>query len=182
MTDLCISMQPLRRGCLFLLILVLPVLGIFLPAGTASAQRADIAMATDGGARSAALAPAAAGTPTDAAPAGRDLVVATRVLPPFVIEEEAGKYSGFSIDLWEAIATEAKLRTHLEAYRTLPELLDAVATGANPVGIAAVSITAQREEKLDFSQPMFRSGLQIMVPTGGSGLADTLRFVFSPVP
>lgn len=100
---------------------------------------------------------------------GAELKVATRIIPPFVMEKpDGGGLEGFSVDLWQAIAAEAGLNGTFQTYGPLPALLDAVRTGANPVGIAAISITADRALVMDFSQPMFRSGLSILVPSGGS--------------
>lgn len=126
-------------------------------------------------------APAAAkiDAPANTDNAADELVVATRVVPPFVIEDGAGELSGFSVDLWRAIAKESGLKSRFQVYETLPELLGAVQAGKNPVGIAATSVTADRERVVEFSQPMFRAGLQIMVPAGQSGGANVLRSVFS---
>lgn len=72
--------------------------------------------------------------------------------------------TGFSVDLWRAIAAETGLKYRFKIYKTLPELLDGVRSGADAAGIAAISITAKREQEFEFSQPMYRSGLSIMVP------------------
>ncbi|HEX2172059.1 MAG TPA: transporter substrate-binding domain-containing protein [Dehalococcoidia bacterium] len=102
----------------------------------------------------------------------------TRIAPPFVMKTDEGELTGFSIDLWRAIAAELKLRSRFEVHDTLPGLLDAVRTGKNPVGISAVSITAERATTLDFSQPMYRSGLGIMVRTADEHI-DILGLLFS---
>jgi polar amino acid transport system substrate-binding protein len=99
----------------------------------------------------------------------QELSVATRVLAPFVIEE-GGQYTGFSADLWRALAAELGLKTRFTAYSRLPDLLEAVRSGKDALGISAISITAQRERTFEFSQPMFRSGMSIMVPSASSGL------------
>lgn len=129
-----------------------------------------------------ALAPALAQEPRPAngaspIPPGTEIGVATRMLAPFVIKEGA-ELSGFSVDLWHAIALELGLKTRFVTYETLPELLDAVSAGREGAGIAAISITSERGERLDFSQPMFRSGLSIMVPTAAQKL-DMLSIMFS---
>ena len=108
---------------------------------------------------------------------GQTISVGTRILPPFVILEN-GALSGFSIDLWKAIAAELRLTTEFMPYDKLPKLLDAVGSGRNAAGIAAISITSERGEKVEFSQPMFRSGLSIMVPSQAQGL-DMLGMLFS---
>jgi polar amino acid transport system substrate-binding protein len=97
---------------------------------------------------------------------GQVLSVSTRAVPPFVIEQD-GKLQGFSIDLWQALATEMGRRSTFTKIDTLRDLLDSVEQKKVDLAIAAISITAAREEKFDFSQPMFDSGLQIMVRSDG---------------
>lgn len=120
--------------------------------------------------------PAAAGA---AAPAGQ-LRVATREVPPFVFQAN-GKLAGFSVDLWQAIAAEMKTGSGFAEHATVPELLAAVKSGRADLGIAAISITAERSTDFDFSQPMFDSGLQILVrdQPGGGSAAETWRLLFS---
>jgi polar amino acid transport system substrate-binding protein len=111
------------------------------------------------------------------------LRVATRVLPPLVVAN-GGPLTGFTIDIWSAIAERLKLETR---YTTLPDidaLLNAVETDAADVGVGAISITAARDARFDFSQPIYDSGLQIMVRAGpGVGapnpLVMLLRLLFS---
>ena len=101
--------------------------------------------------------------------------VATRLVKPFVFEE-SGKLTGFSIELWQEIATQMNLKAEFVVKPTVKELLDAVKTKDAALGIAAISITAEREVELDFSQPMFDAGLQILVPAQASrvGVASAL--------
>jgi len=44
------------------------------------------------------------------------------------------------------------------------EMLDAVRSGRADLAITAISITAEREQTVDFSEPMFDAGLQIAIP------------------
>ncbi len=94
--------------------------------------------------------------------------IATRVLPPFVIKQGAD-YSGFSVELWGAIAVEMKRDFAWTEVPNVKEILATVEAGAADAAIAAISITSEREAKFDFSQPMFESGLQIMVRADTSG-------------
>jgi polar amino acid transport system substrate-binding protein len=103
------------------------------------------------------------------APNGQVLKVGTRIVQPFVTEQD-GKLQGFSIELWQALADVMGKRSVLLKSETLQNLLDSVEARDVDVAIAAISITAAREEKFDFSQPMFDAGLQIMVRAdGGEG-------------
>jgi ABC-type amino acid transport substrate-binding protein len=83
--------------------------------------------------------------------------------------------TGFSIDLWNALAQRLKVDTVWVEVKTVGEQLQAVKSGKADVAIAAISITKQREEEIDFTQPYFDAGLQIMVrPESGNRLLEAL--------
>jgi polar amino acid transport system substrate-binding protein len=123
------------------------------------------------------LLPFAASTQAQDAP----LRVAIKPLVPFVIYGANDQYSGFSIDLWAAIATRLDRAYEFVPFNTVEEVINAVETGAADVGIAGISITREREEVIDFSQPMFNAGLQIMTRAGGSSnLLSGLLTILTP--
>jgi polar amino acid transport system substrate-binding protein len=135
-----------------------------------------------------AFAPMTATAQTDVAapgPAGAETVtVAVRVLPPFV-EEKNGQFSGYSIDLWNAIATRQGWKTVFKVQPNVQAQLADVASGNADVGVGAISITAERAQKFEFSQPIMNSGLQIMVRSDrasaeSTALGSILRLLFSP--
>jgi len=111
------------------------------------------------------------------------LRVATRIVPPMVIEKNKA-LSGFSIDLWNNIGQSLNRETEYIVLPDVAELLDAVRDGRADLGIAAISITSEREDRFDFSQPIMNSGLQILV-RGAAGnvepspLHDLMRLLFS---
>ena len=92
-----------------------------------------------------------------------ELTIATVTRPPFSMEIE-GKDAGFSVELWRAIALDLGLSSRFQRYDSFPNMLEAVETGAADGAIANISITSARERVMDFSQPIFESGLQIMLP------------------
>lgn len=101
----------------------------------------------------------------------KTLRVATRVVPPFVISGqdqkiEGQKLSGFSIELWNAIAKELGIKSQFIVAGNVKQILTTVQSKRADVGIAAISITSEREKALDFSQPMFDAGLQVLVRDG----------------
>ncbi|MEH2330387.1 transporter substrate-binding domain-containing protein [Nostoc sp.] len=109
------------------------------------------------------------------------LLVATRVIPPFVIPDK-GDLSGFSIDLWRSIANQIGIKSKLIEYSSVPELLLAIKESKANLGIAAISITAEREQNFDFSLPIFTGGLQIMVrnaESNKSAFPNLLQLFFS---
>lgn len=115
--------------------------------------------------------------------AARELRVATRILPPLVLDQ-SGKLGGFSIDIWNKIAERMQVKTQFEVTPNVAAQLNSVRSGKADVGIAAISITAAREAEFDFSQPMLNAGLQIMVRGRGQDtnpLADLFNLLLSRV-
>jgi len=111
------------------------------------------------------------------------LRVATRVVPPMVVEEK-GSLGGFSIEIWNSIGERLNRGTDYLVVHDVSELLKAVEEGRADLGIAAISITSERENRFDFSQPIMSAGLQILV-RGAAGnvapnpLRDLARLLFS---
>ncbi len=99
-------------------------------------------------------------TDTQAAPA-QALRVGIKPLDPFVVRS-GSRYSGFSIELWDEIARRNGWSTTYVWYDTLPPLLDDASGSKIDVGIAGISITRERESRMDFSHPMFNAGLQVV--------------------
>ncbi|MDZ8035626.1 transporter substrate-binding domain-containing protein [Nostoc sp. DedSLP04] len=109
------------------------------------------------------------------------LLVATRVIPPFVLSNK-GELSGFSIDLWRKIANQIGVESKFIEYSTVPQLLSAIKESKANLGISAISITAEREQNFDFSLPIFAGGLQIMVrnpESNNSAFPNILQLFFS---
>jgi polar amino acid transport system substrate-binding protein len=118
---------------------------------------------------------------TPALATNKTLKISTRVLPPFVTEEN-GQLSGFSIDLWNKIAEEMKVKSEFQKTNSVKDILAAVQSSKADAGVGAISVTAQRERDMDFSQPIFDSGLQILVKSQGSknSVWRLLSQIFTP--
>jgi len=106
-----------------------------------------------------------------------DMVFETIERPPFSFLDE-GKPAGFSIDLMNRVAQELGRGVRFQYSDNFPEMLSSVEAGTVDGAIANISITSAREEVMDFSQPIFKSGLQIMVTDEGGG-SSIIRAVFS---
>lgn len=104
-------------------------------------------------------------TPAPSLAAGKNLTVVTRKVTPFVFEKN-GRLTGYSIELWERIVREARLPfdpdSGYKSSETVPQMLDELRDGRADAGVAALSITAEREKSIDFSHPFKESGLQIL--------------------
>ena len=120
----------------------------------------------------------AAGTFAQNTTQPQQISVAMRVLPPFMMRD-GDTVTGFSAELWAELARRTSVSYNWKETANVKEILAAVEKGEAQVGITAISITAAREQQFDFSQPMFESGLQILVPLeqgGGFSLAQFLGF------
>ena len=104
------------------------------------------------------------------------LLVATRLIKPFVFEE-SGQLTGFRVEFWQELAKDMNVKSEFVIKPTVAELLDSVRLKEVALGIAAISVTAEREVNLDFSQPMFDAGLQIMIAARGSEQSVIANFI-----
>jgi len=108
---------------------------------------------------------ALAQTPSPAPPGvdfERVLVIGTKDAPPFAMRDDRGEWTGLSIDLWKHIAEQLHLRYRFKE-TTLQGLVDETAAGESDGAIAAITVTANREEVVDFTQPYYATGLGIAV-------------------
>lgn len=118
-----------------------------------------------------------------AAPSPRPVSVATHDLSPFV-ETADGIKSGFTIDILDAVAKRENWALDYVDVENVADQLTAVTDGRADAAAGAISITAERAQQYDFSQPILNSGLQILVPTSSGehstpGLVDFLKLLFS---
>ncbi len=113
-----------------------------------------------------ACAGAAAQTALDAM-LQREIVVGTKEAAPFAMKSADGAWTGISIDLWRRIADEKKLRYRIVETETVPQLIEGVRDGKFDVAVAALTVTAAREETLDFTAPFYTTGLGIAIASGG---------------
>jgi polar amino acid transport system substrate-binding protein len=101
------------------------------------------------------------------------LRVVTRDIEPFSFEQD-GRRKGFAIELWDNVARELKLEYDIKLVGSAKDMVAELDDKAADVAVGALSITAEREEKIDFSQPFYESGLQIVVSKKAGGLADPI--------
>ena len=87
--------------------------------------------------------------------------VAIADFPPVVFKED-GKYKGFEIDLWEAIANKIGVDFEYEDHN-FKEIIPLLAEKKIDVGLAGVTINESREKIINFSHSILDSGLLIAV-------------------
>lgn len=92
------------------------------------------------------------------------LQVGTKQSPPFAIKSADGSWTGISIELWDHLANELKLEYEFQEL-TLSEMLKGLEEGRLDAGVAAISVTSDRLDDVDFCHPHFSTGLGIAVST-----------------
>jgi len=93
-----------------------------------------------------------------------EIVVATdTAFVPFEFKQD-GKYTGFDIDMWDAIAKELGLEYELRPM-DFSGIIPALQTGQVDVALAGITIKPEREEVIDFSDGYYDSGFRLMVPS-----------------
>ncbi|MGH0028807.1 MAG: transporter substrate-binding domain-containing protein [Myxococcota bacterium] len=108
------------------------------------------------------------------------LRVGAKVAPPFVVRGADGEWSGISVEAWRAVAEDLGLAYELVAV-DLDPLFDGLEHGTLDVGIGALTVTAERETRVDFTHAIYSSGLGMAVSLAGEGaFVDALRRAASP--
>lgn len=109
--------------------------------------------------------------------ANRPLIVGTKPAEPFVIKGEDGTFSGISIELWQRIAEEMDLQYEFRE-TDLSGLINGLQDGTIDVSVAALTVTPEREQQIDFTHPFHTTGLAIAVSREG-GVTHFLQRFFS---
>lgn len=83
-------------------------------------------------------------------------------LTPFEFKDNDGKFVGFDIELWKHIAELAKI-PYIFQPMDFNGIIPGLQTGSIDVAISGMSITAEREKVVLFSEPYYQSGMMILV-------------------
>jgi ABC-type amino acid transport substrate-binding protein len=105
------------------------------------------------------------------------LHVLARNIEPFCFEKD-GQRVGFAVDLWKEISRIAGFQYELHDADSAQALVEALAAKKGDIGLGALSITAQREQIIDFSYPFYNSGLDIVTGTESSSILGMMRVLF----
>ncbi len=84
------------------------------------------------------------------------------IAPPFVMKTPDG-YSGVAIELWQDIAAKLGLSYRYTQLPTFKALLSAVTDRQVDLAVMNVTITENRLQTMDFTQPWFDAGLRVMI-------------------
>ncbi len=96
--------------------------------------------------------------------------------PSFVpfesLDPDTGKHVGYDMDIIRAIAEHAGFEYNLKTMN-FNGIIPALQAGSVDIAIAGITITKERAQKVDFSDPYYNSGLSIMVRSDN----DTIKSV-----
>ena len=109
----------------------------------------------------------------------KELIIATKESPPFVMKHPDGTLHGISISLWRRIADRLHLRYRFSEQPTVQILMAGTAEGSFDAAIAALTVTAARDRVVDFTQPFYSTGLGIAVSIGESRWMSVSRALLS---
>ena len=104
----------------------------------------------------------------------RTLIVGTKDTPPFAILHEDGSWSGISIDLWRIVASDLGLPFEFVEME-IEGLITGLESGELDAAVAAITTTASREARIDFSHAYYHTGLAVVAPREMEG--STLRWL-----
>jgi polar amino acid transport system substrate-binding protein len=106
--------------------------------------------------------------------------------PPFAMKGEDGQLSGFSIDLWNAVADKLNLKTSFLLAPDVHRLYDVLREKKADVIIEPTVPTKELDDQFDFSYPVLNAGYLVVIRDTGQSqtdnpLIDLLHIVISPV-
>lgn len=138
----------------------------------AAAATAALALAacspTAGGSTSS---DAAADNPYGLITPGQIRVASLGDAKPYTFTDESGEFTGFDVELFTDVAHRIGIDDVVFTGQDFSGLLSAVANGQFDVGVAAIGITEEREQTVDFSDGYLAGYLTVMA-TPDSGITD----------
>lgn len=82
--------------------------------------------------------------------------------PPFVMDLDS-EPNGMAIDLWEQIAHDLNIKFEYVPYNTFKEIVEATRAKKIDISVTNLTITEERAQLIDFTQPWYDAGLRIMI-------------------
>ena len=138
------------------------------------------AFAMPAAAQQATPEPSMAAGRTDASEPEPDgaFLVATRAAPPFAMKDKRGRWSGIAIELWRSVADENDYDYRFVEV-PLADMIDGVADGRYGAAVGALTITPEREKRVDFTHPFHATGFGIAVGSGPPSWLNLLSAMVS---
>jgi polar amino acid transport system substrate-binding protein len=86
---------------------------------------------------------------------------------PYTFTDENGEFSGFDVELFRDVAERIGIDEVVFTGQDFSAILPAVANGQFDVGVAAIGITEEREQTVDFSDGYLAGYLTVLTPDAG---------------
>ena len=93
-------------------------------------------------------------------PAGRKLAVGVVNDPPYLIKGQNGEWTGFSVDIWKAVAEELKVPYEFKEME-FSSLLGSLKENKIDLAIDGFFLLAEREKYMDFTVPLGSTRLAV---------------------
>lgn len=87
---------------------------------------------------------------------------------PFEFDQD-GEHVGFDIDIVNAIADEVGFKINLET-TNFDGIIPGLQTGTFDIAIAGITITDERKNAVDFTDPYYKSGIKVGVPVDNTDI------------
>ncbi|WP_148252366.1 transporter substrate-binding domain-containing protein [Aidingimonas lacisalsi] len=100
-----------------------------------------------------------------------EVVTDPSFVPFEMMDEESGEMVGFDMDIIREVAERAGFEIDLETM-DFNGIIPAVQTGNVDIAIAGITITDERSEIVDFSDPYYDSGLRILVSADNDSVEE----------
>ncbi|WP_104203131.1 transporter substrate-binding domain-containing protein [Billgrantia saliphila] len=100
-----------------------------------------------------------------------DVVTDPSFVPFEMMDQESGEMVGFDMDILAEVAERAGFEYEIETM-DFNGIIPAVQTGNVDIAIAGITITDERAEIVDFSDPYYDSGLRILVRADEEGVEE----------
>ncbi|MCC8359493.1 transporter substrate-binding domain-containing protein [Salinimicrobium sediminilitoris] len=95
------------------------------------------------------------------------IIIGLTEAPPFVMKN-GGNFSGLSVESWKLVNRQLDTEYEFREFPNLESLLQAVEQGSVDLSINPITVTDQRMQRMDFSQPYFISYTGIARQSGSS--------------
>lgn len=87
---------------------------------------------------------------------------------PYTFTDQNGNFTGFDVEFFKEVATCVGVDNVVFTGQDFSAILPAVANGQFDVGVAAIGITEERQQTVDFSDGYLAGYLTILTPAGSS--------------
>lgn len=103
----------------------------------------------------------------------KDMRVGFAGSEPFVVKKGTD-WTGISVEVWELLVNENNTKYSVVPYSNVAQAIDDLQKGRLDVLVGPISITSERAEIIEFSQPYFQSSLSILSRAGSPTIFDRI--------